>query len=155
MYQIWSTMTLYVKCATSHYGSSVVQVHLQSGAELGDNLHFLSLTYYLTIIFLLCTVTQSRNRLIGRSYFVTMITTFIPGDSWGPSECSEAAHHHVISLSQAGETEMRMGVGWISLWITNTFMCAYRAAVQLWLLVLQWKLNRIETKWFSKLFWHH
>lgn len=68
----------------------------------------------------ICTATQSifyfslRSQPIGWSSLVTMVTTFVPGDSWGPSECNKEAHHHPISLSQAGDTEMRVGVGWLS-----------------------------------------
>lgn len=56
-----------------------------------------------------------RRQPIGLPRLVTAIATLIPADSPGPSECSEAAHHHLISLfSGGGDAEMRVGVGWLS-----------------------------------------
>lgn len=55
-----------------------------------------------------------RSQPNGWSSFVTVVTIFVQGDSWGPSECIEAAHHHLISLSQPGDTERRVGVGGLS-----------------------------------------
>lgn len=107
----------------------------------GLKVYFLCLFFTLCSCNHLCAVTQSIFYLflmcqpIGWSSFITMVTTFVARDSWGPSECSDAAHHHPISISQAGDTEMRVGVDWLSAseWQILS-LCAYtvcRVTVQI------------------------